>query len=117
MCGRWWCLSLLLVLFVVPLRTFPAGNGARAHGARAKAGTQSFFLSFHHLLHIARLPLYVGLAGGLWQCRCGVRVVSWVSGLTSPIMAAIILGRLRGDLAAGCEHVMSLSAGCCHVPE
>jgi hypothetical protein len=23
-----------------------AGNGARAHGARAKAGTQSFFLSF-----------------------------------------------------------------------
>jgi hypothetical protein len=31
---------------VVPLRTFPAGNGARAHGARAKAGTQSFFLSF-----------------------------------------------------------------------
>ena len=43
---RWWCLSLLLVLFVIPLRTFPAGNGARAHGARAKAGAQSFFLSF-----------------------------------------------------------------------
>jgi hypothetical protein len=45
---RWWCLSLLLVLFVIPLRTFPAGNGARAHGARAKAGAQSFFLSFFH---------------------------------------------------------------------
>jgi hypothetical protein len=44
---RWWCMSPvgMLVLFVVPLRTFPAGNGARAHGARAKAGTQSFFLS------------------------------------------------------------------------
>jgi hypothetical protein len=31
---------------VVPLRTLTAGNGARAHGARAKAGTQYFFLSF-----------------------------------------------------------------------
>jgi hypothetical protein len=37
----WLCLSLL----VVPLRTLTAGNGARAHGARAKAGTQYFFRS------------------------------------------------------------------------
>jgi hypothetical protein len=38
----WWYLSFL----VVPLCTLTAGNGARAHGARAKAGAQSFFLSF-----------------------------------------------------------------------
>ncbi len=32
---------------MVPLRTLTAGDGARAHGARAKAGTQYFFLSFY----------------------------------------------------------------------
>ncbi len=37
----WWCLPLL----VVPLYILTAGNGARAHGARAKASAQSFFLS------------------------------------------------------------------------
>ena len=43
----WQCMSLQVVLLVVPLRTLTAGNGARAHGARAKAaGTQYFFLSF-----------------------------------------------------------------------
>jgi hypothetical protein len=42
---------------VIPLRTFPAGNGARAHGARAKAGTQSFFLSFFY----AQWMLFGGL--------------------------------------------------------
>jgi hypothetical protein len=41
----WWCLPLLL-LVVIPLCTLTAANGARAHGARAKAGAQSFFLSF-----------------------------------------------------------------------
>ena len=39
----WLCLSLL----VVPHRTNAAGNGARAHGVRAKVGAKSFFLSFN----------------------------------------------------------------------
>jgi hypothetical protein len=44
-------MSLPVALLVVPLRTLTAGNGARAHGARAKAGTQYFFLSFWWCQH------------------------------------------------------------------
>jgi hypothetical protein len=32
---------------MLPHRMHTAGNGARAHGARAKAGAKSFFLSFN----------------------------------------------------------------------
>jgi hypothetical protein len=48
----WQCMFLQVVLLVIPLnRTITAGNSARAHGARAEAGTPysflSFFLSFY----------------------------------------------------------------------
>jgi hypothetical protein len=48
----WRCMSLQVALLVVPLRTLTAGNDARAHGARAKAGTQYFFLFFQILCFI-----------------------------------------------------------------
>jgi hypothetical protein len=41
---------------MIPQRIHTAGNGARAHGARAKAGAKSFFLSFFFLLALTTHP-------------------------------------------------------------
>jgi hypothetical protein len=55
--------TLPVALLVVPLRTLAAGNGTRAHGARAKADTQYFFLSFF-LSHATLLHLTTNLLPG-----------------------------------------------------
>jgi hypothetical protein len=39
-------LTNLCTVYKLPASIHTAGNGARAHGARAKAGAKSFFLSF-----------------------------------------------------------------------
>jgi hypothetical protein len=61
---------------VVPLRTLTAGNGARAHGARAKAGTQYFFLSFFHDCVDAAVSDCVGVPG---QLALPTLVITYVS--------------------------------------
>jgi hypothetical protein len=56
----WQCMFLQVVLqLVIPLCTTTAGNGARAHGARAKAGTPYFFLSFFLFDMLAEAPAAV----------------------------------------------------------
>jgi hypothetical protein len=56
---RWWCLSLLLVLFVVPLRTFPAGK---------------IFLSFFLLARPTQLQVCCMVASGNTLCNCVMHI-------------------------------------------
>jgi hypothetical protein len=71
-------MSLPVALLVVPLRTLTSGNCARAHGARAKAGTRYFFLSFFHMLMLA----------------CGLRLLAtWLLGTVSCSMHGTVPGQ------------------------